>query len=416
MDGPSFRGIRLVTSAATRSWTDRRARACRARRHRRSIVAVDRRDPAIAIAFTGIVAAIVLGYLGRRDAPAVAVPATNPVAAVAATTPTAGSALPTSARDVALFADTLRDLRAGGDGVSDQARLQALAARLAGMGREDAVATIRGFLADGGDAPTRQGFVLGNDGLLAGAPTLRVFLLDLLERLDPVAAAEQAKAILANPTSADEWAVALRSLARGRPGERDLIAEKLHDLFRHDAWRAAPSTGWLEAFDVAVHLGGTAFVPDLTELMQPVNGPTANHAAFLALDRLAARDPAAVLTALIEAPEALAGRERSRAGMFARADVRETSQRAVLERYLLDPARSRTELDAFSGMYPNANFFVSANLLTTSPVPARDAILRHDAAALAVVDGWLAEPRFAAVRPHLERMQARLVEFTRQAR
>jgi hypothetical protein len=373
-----------------------------------------RRDYNIALAFAGIVVAIVAGRRSRQSAASVDVPATNPPAAVPATASAGGSASPVSARDVAFFADTLRGLRAGGDAASDRARLQVLAAQLAGLGRERAVAAIRGFLADGRDAQTRVGFTLGNDGLLTGAPTLRVFLLDLLERLDPLAAAEQAKAVLAAPTSADEWAVALRSLARGRPAERDLIAAKLHALFRHDAWRAVPSTGWLEAFDVAVHLGGAGFVPDLTDLMRPVNGPTANHAAFLALDRLATRDPAAVLAALHDTPESLAGREASRAGMFARADVQDPTQRMLLERYLLDPTRSQAELDAFSGVYPNANLFVSANLLTTIPPLARDAIGRHDAAALVVVEGWLGEPRFAALRPQLGRMRARLVEFTGQ--
>ena len=193
-------------------------------------------------------------------------------------------------------------------------------------------------------------------------------------------------------------------------------AAKLHELLRHDAWRAAPSTGWLEAFDVAVHLGGAAFVPDLSELMRPVNGQTANHAAFLALDRLVAREPAALLPALLGTPDALAGREASRAGMFARADVRDPAQRALVADYLLAPDRSAAELDAFSGVYPNANAFVSANLLTAQPAPGRADLVAHDLAALAVVEGWLADPRFSRARRQLERMRSRLAEFVRQAR
>ena len=139
-----------------------------------------------------------------------------------------------------------------------------------------------------------------------------------------------------------------------------------------------------------------------------------NHAAFLALDRLAAREPASVLSALLETPDLLAGREASRAGMFARADVQDPAQRALLERYLLDPAHAAAELDTFAGVYPNANAFLSANLLTTAPTMNRDIILRHDTAALAVVEGWISDPRFAQVRPQLERMRARLAEFSRR--
>jgi hypothetical protein len=264
----------------------------------------------------------------------------------------------------------------------------------------------------GTDAPTRLGFTLSNDGLLTGAPTLRVFLLDLLERLDRDAAADMAKTILATPGSADEWAISLRSLARGRPEETDLLAWKLRELFHNEAWRTSPSSGWLEAFDVAVYLGGNGFVPDLSELMRPANGLTLNHAAYLALDRLVSREPVKVLADLLETPDLLVGREASRAGMFARAELQDPNQRMLLERYMLDPARTAAELDAFAGVYPNANGFVSANLLTTTSASNLEGSRQHDFVALAVVEGWIGDPRFARVRPQLERMRARLAEFS----
>lgn len=362
-----------------------------------------------------VLALLAVLVAGRRRGAGTPPPVVSNLAPTAAWPPSTAKlvAAPVATEGRTALTAVARDLRSGGDAASDRARLQALSAQLAGLGRERAIAVIRDFLATREDAPTHLGFTLGNDGLLTGTPTLRVFLLDLLERLDANAAADLAKTILATPGSADEWAVALRSLARGRPEERDFLAAKTHELLHQEAWRAAPSTGWLEAFDVPVHLGGNGFVPDLSELMQPTNGPTLNHAAFLALDRLASREPASVLAALLDSTDLMAGREASRAGMFARADVQDPPQRALLERYLLDPARSAAELDTFAGVYPNANAFLSANLLTTAPAMNRDIILRHDTAALAVVNGWLADPRFASVQARLERMRARLLEFTR---
>jgi hypothetical protein len=328
--------------------------------------------------------------------------------------PTAPGTAPTpGAPALSLLHQAAQALRQGGDAESDRARLHQLAAELAALGRERAVATLRAYLATGEDTSTHLGFTLGEGGLLTGAPTLRVFLLDLLERLDPAAAAEQARVILGVSVSADEWAVALRSLARGQPEARELLEAKTRELLRNPAWRNAPSTGWLEAFDVAVHLGGSGLVPDLANLMRPTDQRAISHAAFLALDRLATREPTAVLGALVDSPDLLAGREASRAGMMARADVRDETQRALLERYLLDPRRTPAELEALAGVYPNANSFVSANLLTAVPAPGSNGVRSHDLAARTVIEAWLAEPRFASVQPALRQMHERLTEFTR---
>lgn len=315
-----------------------------------------------------------------------------------------------------LFTAVLHDLPASGDAAVTRRRLQELATQLAALGRENAIATIRSFLATGSDAPTHLPFSLGGDGFLVSAPTLRVFVLDFLERLDRAAAAETARTILAIPNSADEWAIGLRSLAHGRPDETQLLATKLRELLHYQAWRASPSAGWLESFDVAVHLGGTTFVPDLAELMRTNNGSAVNHAAFLALDRLSTREPASALPALLENANVLQGREASRAGMLARADLRDASQRTLIEHYLLNSNHAAPELDAFAGVFPNVNGFVSFNLLTTQPNLTRDDIRKRDDAALSVVEAWIADPRFSRALPQLQLMRKRLLEFTRKTK
>jgi len=356
------------------------------------------------------------GLLSRPTTPKVPPPTTRPMALSSSAPPDVGTVLPEATTGVTMLTTAAHELHSLYDPATSRKRLVLLAAQLTALGRERAVAVVREFLATGTDAPTRLEFALGNDGLLTGAPTLRVFLLDLTERLDPAAAVTQARAILATPGSADEWAVAMRSLAHAAPEARDLLTAKLHELLHNQLWRQSPSTGWLEAFDVAVYLGDVRFVSDLSELMRPANGHVANHAAFLALDRLAARDPARVLSALLDSPETMQEREVARAGMMARVDVQDAAQQALLERYLLDPARSKAELDAFAGVYPNANTFISPNLLTTFPVVPSGTIARHDVVAAAVVTSWLADARFARLRPQLERIHARLIEFTRLRR
>jgi hypothetical protein len=119
----------------------------------------------------------------------------------------------------------------------------------------EAVTAIRKLLETKADVPTQQGFKINGTGFLDEAPTLRTLLLDELGRLDPAAAADYAKVVLATSDSPDEWAVALRNLARGdnTAQGRALLERKTGELLRQDSWQQNPSVGFLEAFDVAVY-------------------------------------------------------------------------------------------------------------------------------------------------------------------
>jgi hypothetical protein len=316
--------------------------------------------------------------------------------------------------------DKLRGAAAGLASTPDAAgRRQVLAVLgqiLATGDRNEVSTAIRRFLESKTDAPTGQGFKLGAKGALNEAPTLRTFLLDYLGQMDPAAAAAYARVILSEMGSPDEWAVALRNLAAGdasREG-RSLLEQKIGDLLRQEAWQRDASAGFLEAFDVAVFVGGTNLVPTLGNLVRKQDNPAVAHAAYLALDRLVLRDPSELLAALAGDAGLMQGREATRADYFARADVRDSRQRQVLEGYLLDPQRSAAELAHFAGVYPNANFMISPNLLTPSPTLDHATLASRDAAALATVQGWLADPRFTKLRPELEKMKVRLEGFGRQ--
>lgn len=288
---------------------------------------------------------------------------------------------------------------------------------LKGGQQSEVSSAIRRILDAKMDAPTGQGFKVGGGGTLLEAPTLRTMLLDQLARLDPTVAAAYAKEILNSSTSPDEWAIALRNLARGDSSSeaQALLEAKMTELLRNETWQRDPSVGYLEAFDTAVYLGGSNLLSPLMELVTKKDNQAVAHAAFLALDRLTINQPAQTLALLNEHPEWMTGREETRANYFARADVSDTAQRQLVEAYLLEAARSPAELQAFAGVFPNANFMISHNLLTSNKTPDGAVLARRDQASLTVVNEWLNDPRFEKLRPQVEKMKARLTEFTKKA-
>ena len=145
------------------------------------------------------------------------------------------------------------------------------------------IAAILDFLATGEDAATGQEFSVGENGTLAGAPTLRLFLLDVLGQLarstGSLEGAVSARQILEKKESPDEWALALRNLAWAEPKARADLTAKAHEMLEYEPWRATPTAGFLEAFDVAVYSGDASFVPQFAEM------------ARVKMDRYAAQPP-----------------------------------------------------------------------------------------------------------------------------
>jgi hypothetical protein len=155
-------------------------------------------------------------------------------------------------------------------------------------------------------------------------------------------------------------------------------------------------------------------MPALTSLVKEQDNPAVAHASFLALDRLVINNPAATLNALLADPTSMQGREATRADYFARANVTDPQQLQVLQNYLLNPQITPAEIDTFAGIFPNANYMISPNLLTQSQTPDRNALVSRDAASLSVVQGWLGDPRFANQMPALQKIQTRLAGFVQQ--
>jgi hypothetical protein len=315
----------------------------------------------------------------------------------------------------AVSTDLLAQASAGLTTAPDESRqsLKDLRASLLAMPKDEALAMIRSFLASGDDRATGLSFDIARDGSLNEWPTFRTFLLDVLPSIDPAAAAALGREILASPTTADEWALALRNVARGEPLEESaaFLQRKTEELIANPAWQAEPSVGYLNAFDVLVHIGATGSTPLLSGLVQRKDRKDLAHAAFLTLDRLAQRQPVDLLGRLAADRALRESRPEMVAQQFARADVRDPDQREILRQWLLDPARTSAELRSFAGVYPNNNRFVSNNLLTVESTQTGDDLAAHDRAALQTVSAWADDAAFEAVREPLALMLSRLEGF-----
>jgi hypothetical protein len=312
---------------------------------------------------------------------------------------------------------TAAALESSGSPDASRKLLHDLRTYMLGLPAESAVRALREFLDARSDVLLKLEFAIGADGLLKEAPSLRVWLLDCLGQIDRDAAAGYARAILATWGSPDEWAVSLRdyALARTAPDDIVFVQSKVRELINNPAWQQNPSAGFLEAFDTIVYTGATSLTPDLVQLVSKKDNRALAHAAYLTLDRLVLDRPTEVLSKMASSPSLMQGREQTRANYFARADVRDPEQRRVLENYLLDSRRTPQELETFAGIYPNANYMISTNLLTRSAGPAHIELTARDRAALEVVETWLHDPRFGAVKGQIQQIHARLKTFVAEA-
>lgn len=285
------------------------------------------------------------------------------------------------------------------------------------MPPDQAVAYIRDFLATGRDQRTGLAFSIAADGSLEQSPTLRTFLLDMLAGIDPAAAAAIGREILASPTSPDEWALALRNIARieDSKSSSDYLRGKTEELIRNPEWQQAPSVGYLNAFDVLVHIEATESTPLLSELLRNKDRKDLAHAAFLTLDRLVQRQPVDLLGRLTADPALRQSRPEMVSQQFARADLRDVAQREIVRSWLLDPSRTAVELRSFAGVYPNNSHFVSRNLLTDENGMSGEEIVAHDREALRNITAWAADPAFGQVKPYLVQMISRLEGFVGKA-
>src|SRR5207302_3696307 len=126
--------------------------------------------------------------------------------------------------------------------------------------------------------------------------------------------------VLQTKNSADEWSVSLRNVAWSEQNSASFLSAKFQEMLSYQPWLEKPSTGMLEAFDVAVYTKDTSLMPRLAELLRGGSVPL-QQASGVALDRLAESAPLKVMTYLNNNPGAMADRPLVRADYFANADV-----------------------------------------------------------------------------------------------
>lgn len=370
---------------------------------------------AIATICVGAVCVWRLNIPKRNGAGSQTAPQTNALTTdTLSATPAPLVATTTLAQLVTAIAGSLKN---NSNAVASAKNLGELRSRLDSLGTNGASAAIRQWLDSGEDAATRLNFKLSRDGNLKDAPTLRTFLLDYLAQIDPQAAAAYAENIFRSSNSADEWALALRAYALGNSTDerRAYLQQRVREMLRNEEWSRNPSVGFLEAFDVIVHTRDKELTPELGKMIQQKDNRALAHAAYLTLDRLVQAAPADVLGQLQSQPELMEGHERTRADFFARADVRDSAQKTVLENYLLDAKRSGPELQQFAGIFPNVNYMVSYNLLTQTVTPTGAELASRDREALNTIQQWLDDPRFVKLKPQLQAIRTRLEQFVNQA-
>jgi hypothetical protein len=315
------------------------------------------------------------------------------------------------------LADICAQIRQSKDPSATRALIDKLRNLLNSLPHDVASGEIQMFLAGGDDASTDMDLTIGKGGVLGDFSSVRVFLLDYLGRIDPVAATTIAKNVLAHYTNPDEWAISLRNYAWANSSAQDrgYLQQKIGEMLANADWRNKPTTGYLEAFDAIVYAHDVQLTPQLSGFMLDRSNKAVSHAAFLTMDRLVLAEPKTMIQTFVEQPDLMKGYEKTRADFVARADLGNPDERALVEKYLLDPSRQPDEITTFAATYPNFNYMISNNLLTDNPTADRKTMVQRDRDALATVQAWQNDPRFSQLKPTLGQMQQRLEYFVQQA-
>ncbi|MCC5840793.1 MAG: hypothetical protein JJT96_11760 [Opitutales bacterium] len=293
-----------------------------------------------------------------------------------------------------------------------QAALAELRDWLDRLAAVEALSLLLGYLESGRDVSTGLGFRVGPGGGLRSSPSLRTFLLDELGRRYPEAAAILARTGLLEMRSADEHALHLRNFVWGE-GHKDaggdaFLRDRTRALVKHEAWRAAPTAGFAEAFDTVVFLGLVDLAPLLARSTDRSSPPHLRQASYLSLDRLVIQGASDVLPYLLDDLEGMDGQPFTRAGFFARANPAVGSERSALEGYLLSGAILPEEGPYFFELFPNLNLHISDNLLTGRPDLSHEVAVERIRSARSLMREWQSDQRFLQWVPLLEAAEMRL--------
>lgn len=279
-------------------------------------------------------------------------------------------------------------------------------------------AAIYAFLRSREDTPTGLGFVVGPDGVLEQAPTMRTALMEILPALNPNLALEVAREVMDEFTTQDEYALSLRNMA-WNDYQGDLLPESIDrfsQMLDREEWLSNPSAGFLEAFDTAVAVGNTRALLEVTSVvgidLRPQRTSPLDRASFIAMDRIVTRDPGVLAEVYDADPAFLADRPGHRASMLSRLDVADADQARLLVDYLNRSDHGPGELEYFSDLFPNGNYIYGNRLITADEVtPSIAQRVELDRAILAKIPELRQQISSAAGQQVLDRVEQRLLPF-----
>lgn len=267
---------------------------------------------------------------------------------------------------------------------------------------------IKHLLETGGDAVTGLDFKVGVHGFLTGWPTARVFLLDVLAASDPEMAPMIARKVLDETASADEFAVALRSLTREGMGraENSELLDRFGQMLERREWHG--SRGFAEALDLARLVGS----PEAAQQLATWEGNP--RMKVMAMDEFAADHPQAMLEILGNEPD-LTG--ATRANLMARADPADPRQLGAVDTYLKSPDLAADEAAAFLNSFPLRSTTTGFRLYAGTPSPyTYQRIAASDRAAMERVNAWAGDPALEQYRSGIQALQGRLASWVEQAK
>lgn len=298
---------------------------------------------------------------------------------------------------------------AGQDDEAREAMLRRTSQYLLAMPPREAASAILRQLESGEDAPTGMRFQTGEDGL-AGWPTWRVYLLDLLGSINPKMAADYAREnIFVRYESADEWAVAMRSVLASAPparqgAARTEISALLSRMLGQSAWRESPTDGMFEAMDFVAQTPDAAqHLAVMQRWAAEKNDGSIDAALQIVAERSATTQADRLLVALVSDPSLLASAPALRASVMGRADLGQAQQAEAVRSYLLRLSPGSDEANAFFAVFPNHRFSVAPGLASAPILPTAAQMRAADEAALRKMEVWMADP---GLSPHIGSIQA----------
>lgn len=258
---------------------------------------------------------------------------------------------------------------------------------------------LRAFFETARDVRFSEVFTVGRDGWLMDWPTLRVALLDYVAQRRPALARELSIQVLqARPDEPGEWALAMRELVRGVPLDQwsSLVRVRLREFIYDRDWSTRGSASWMEGFDVLVAAGTAEALRDLATISTESPSRSARFVAFLTADRLVMSVPAACLMTLNRDPTLFSGATGVRAGLFARADLRDPAQLAEMEIYFDRGDVGPGERAQFAAAFPQLSAAPTHRLLTKPVMRSAEEVHAAEAAVCARLASWLEANRFPA--------------------